>query len=313
MDWPELHRLPLDAIDTDRTWSLHQDLDQSIDAALLASVQKYGPLRAPLVRRSRRSGSGYQVICGAARLQALRAVTADQVFCLVLGPALEPRDMLILAARDQAENGVLSPIETARLALLATTHAGDDAPAILAAHTAIKNSGQRRRIVRLLDLEPPLRQAIHAGSMSTKTGLLLADLPTHDRLFLGRLFTALALNDNKQQRLIEHCRIITAREYCSFQDLFQARYRYCLDLDHRRVNLPQLTNRLLDEIYHHSHPLLTEARQLFADRVKSLHLPSQCTVIPSTSFEYDRVTLSIEFDSLDDLAARLPSLKDQLS
>lgn len=311
MDWPELHRLPLDAIDTDRSWSLHQDLKQSIDAALLASVQRYGILRAPLVRRSGRDS--YQVICGAARLQALRAVAADQAFCLVLDPALEPRDLLTLAARDQAENGMLSPIETARLALLAATFAGDDAPALLAAHTTIKNSGQRRRIVRLLDLEPPLRQSVHAGTMSTKTGLLLADLPADERIFLGHLFARLTLNDNKQQRVIEYGRIITVREHCSFQDLFRARYRYCLELDHRRDNIPQLTNRLLDELYRHSHPLITEARQQFADRVKSLHLPAQCTVIPSTSFEYDRVTLSIEFDSLDDLATRLPSLKDHLT
>jgi hypothetical protein len=311
MDWPKTHRVPLDAINVGMDWSLHQDLDQSIDDALLASIQRFGIIRPLLVRQSNRNG--YQVICGAARLRVLHALTADQALCLVLDPALENRDLLILAARDQSETGAtLSPIETARLALLATTLAGDDAPAILAAHTSIKNSGHLRRIVRLLDLEPPLRQAIHTGTLSAKTGLLLSALPPDDRLFLGRLFAALTLNDNKQQRVIEHGLIITVREQCSFQDLFRSRYPYCLDIGHRQTNLPQLTNRLLDEIYRHSHPSITEARQVFADRLKSLRLPPRCTVTPSTSFEYDRVTLSVEFDSLDDLATRLPALKDHL-
>ena len=311
MEWPEAHRIPLGAIDTDKSWSLHQDLDQSIDDVLLASVQRFGIIRPPLVRQSNRDG--YHVICGVARLRALRALTADRALCLVLDPALENRDLLVLAARDQSDSGALSPIEAARLALLAATLAGDDAPAILAAHTSIKNSGHRQRIVRLLALESPLRQAIHTGAMSAKTGLLLAALPADDRLFLARLFAALALNDNKQQRVIECGRIITVREQCSFQDLFRCRFAYCLDLQHRQVNLPQLTNRLLDEIYRHSHPTITQARQDFAERLKSLHLPPHCTVSPSTSFEYDRVTLSIEFDSLDDLTTRWPDLKDHLA
>lgn len=311
MEWPEAHRIPLGAIDTDKSWSLHQDLDQSIDDVLLASVQKFGIIRPLLVRQSNRDG--YRVICGVARLRALRALTAERALCLVLDPALENRDLLVLAAKDQSDSGALSPIETARLALLAATLAGDDAPAILAAHTSIKNSGHRQRIVRLLALESPLRQAIHTGAMSAKTGLLLAALPADDRLFLARLFAALALNDNKQQRVIECGRIITVREQCSFQDLFRCRFAYCLDLEHRQVNLPQLTNRLLDEIYRHSHPTITRARQDFAERLKSLYLPPHCTVSPSTSFEYDRVTLSIEFDSLDDLATRWPDLKDHLA
>lgn len=310
MDWPELHRLPLDAITAETPWSLHQDLDQSIDATLLASIRRYGILRPPLVRRSGRNT--YHVIYGAARLRALRAVTAGEAFCLVVDPTAEQRELLVLAAGDQAESGPLSPIETARLALLATRFAGDDAATLLAAHTSIKNSGQRQRIIRLLDLEPPLRQAVHAGVIATKTGLLLADLCTDDRLFLGRLFSTLALNDNKQQRVIEYGRIMTVREQCSFQDLFHASYRYCLDLDHRRDNLPQVTNRLLDELYRDSHPAITEARQQFADRVKSLQLPPRTSVTPSTSFEYDRVSLSIEFDTLDDMATRLPALKDLL-
>ncbi|MDX9897227.1 MAG: ParB/Srx family N-terminal domain-containing protein [Desulfofustis sp.] len=302
------HTLALSAIDPDHRWSLHQDLSQSPDGRFLARVRAYGILRPPLVQKIDRDR--YRLICGSLRLQALEQLAKHETTCLVLTPSLSLPQLLDIVARDQGERGLLTPIEAARLVLLAHENTGDDAE-LWHSVTGIANRGHLLRLPRLLKLEPRLREQIHRGVISARTGLLLTSLTGDDRLFLGDLFEQLEINDNKQQRVIDWSRIIATTEELSLRDLFADRYGFCVAVD-SSANRPQIVQRLLQDLQRHSHPRLSRAQREFEDRLAALHLPHHCRVTPGTSFETDRVTLSVDFPSLDHLEALWPSLQARL-
>lgn len=298
------HTLPLTAIDPDHRWSLHQDLPQSPDEHFLARVKTYGILRPPLVQQLDRHR--YQLICGSLRLKALELLDRRETTCLVLAPSVSFSQLLDIVARDQADRGLLTPIEAARLILMARENNNDDAE-LWYSVTGVANRGHLMRLPHLLKLDPHLREQIHRGVISARTGLLLTSLAGEDRLFLGDLFEQLEINDNKQQRVIDWGRIIATTENRSLRDLFADRYGYCLALD-SSANRPQIVQRLLQDLKRHSHPRLSRAQREFEERLAALHLPRHCRVTPGTSFESDRVTLSVDLPSLDRLEALWPSL-----
>ncbi|WP_284153803.1 ParB/RepB/Spo0J family partition protein [Desulfofustis limnaeus] len=300
--------LPLTAIDPDRRWSLHQDLTQSPDGQFLARVKTYGILRPPLVQQL--DQHRYQLVCGSLRLKALELLDRRETTCLVLAPSLSFSQLLDIVARDQADRGLLTPIEAARLILMSRENTTDDAE-LWHRVTGVANRGHLMRLPHLLKLEPHLREQIHRGVISARTGLLLTSLASDDRLFLGELFEQLEINDNKQQRVIDWVRIIATTENRSFRELFTDRYGYCVALD-SSANRPQIVQRLLQDLQRHSHPRLSRAQREFEERLTALHLPHHCRVTPGTSFESDRVTLSVDLPSLDRLEALWPSLQSLL-
>ncbi|MDX9895645.1 MAG: hypothetical protein RBS34_09385 [Desulfofustis sp.] len=57
---------------------------------------------------------------------------------------------------------------------------------------------------------------------------------------------------------------------------------------------------------------MSRAQREIEERLTALHLPHHCRVTPGTSFESDRVTLSVDLPSLDRLEALWPSLQSLL-
>lgn len=164
-----------------------------------------------------------------------------------------------------------------------------------------------QRFIPFLDLELPVREAIHNGTISDKTAYELCNMPAGDRLFLVSFFTQLSLNSNKQRRLLELARIVATREKTSLQELLEG---YLDDVsDHEeKTNIPQTVSTLMRVLFEKSHPMSCAADHNFAEQVKQFQFPAHISVHHSQSFERNNVSLEINFDNLDKLAEKADTI-----
>lgn len=302
--------VPLETIlnsDIDR-FSLHKDLSMNLSADFLCSIKRYGLFHPPVVMKT---GNGYQLICGRRRIQALLETGSDpSPLCRVVNIS-GPSDLLTTILEDQRLSGPLSVIMIARLLKLTETLIPRESRNTLIEQLDIGSYAQLQRLLPLLNLEQPIRDAIHRGSISDKVGLILCSIAPQDRLFLCHLFLELSLNKNKQKRLLDMCQILISQKGGTYKKLFQNDFRDFLP-ENIRSNIPQTAGNLLKCLYEASHPLSTHAEKVFNDRKNDLGLPASCSVSHSPAFEKDRVTLSIEFDNLDEMTRIWQKIKHQL-
>ena len=276
-------------------WSLHQDISIELDNDLIESIDHLGLLRPPIVRPGQ---DGYELICGARRLDALRQLRHGPTMpCSVLGDQVQGEDFLLVVAEDQIHTGPLSSIEASRLIALHSQCCTQPNHELLMRATSTSSTTQRNRLHSLLQLEEPIRTSIHHGGISTKTGLSLVSLPSAERLFIYELFTRLSLNANKQRRFLELVQIITAAKGCTIAELITDHFA---ELCQGHIeNIPQKTHQLMKHLYELSHPGISLAKEEFLKQVSEINLPKNCKAIPSPAFEKDRITLEVAFDDFN--------------
>lgn len=273
-------------------WSLHQDISIDLDDELIGSIVHLGLLRPPIVRNGQ---DGYELICGARRLEVLRQFPHPPgINCSVLSNQAKEEDLLLLVAEDQIQSGPLTPIEAARFIALFNKRCGQSNHKLLSSATSTTSTTQRNRLLSLLQLEEPIRTSIHHGEISTKAGLSFVSLPSAERLFTHDLFVRLSLNGNKQHRFMELIQIITNSESCTIEEFITCHFP---ELCKGPIgNAPQQAQRLMKQLYERSHPGINRAKEEFIRRVSEMNLPKNCRITPSHSFEKDKVTLEVEFD-----------------
>ncbi|MEE4166033.1 MAG: ParB N-terminal domain-containing protein, partial [Desulfocapsaceae bacterium] len=285
----------LDA-DGDR-FSLHRDLDSTPSPELVNSVKRHGLLHPPIVMKT---GDGYQVVCGRYRIQALLTIKSHQdVLCRVIEP-VDKETFLSIILEDQRLCGPLSAIMTARFVKLVDRLVPESAGDDIIKQCNIGPCGQVRRLLPLLTLEESIRQAIHHGSVSDRTGLILCSMTPEDRIFFCDLFMALGLNKNKQRQLVDMCRVLTVHTGKSIKNLFHEDFSEFLPKN-LPANTPQAAARLMRAVHEASHPLSSEAEKHFHEQKKGLGLPANCSLSHSPAFEKDQVTLSIDFINIAEM------------
>ena len=307
----QLQRIRVDSIVCEKTWSLHQDLPPELEPDFVASIQRFGILHPPVLRRL--DQSAFEPVCGTRRLRAaVELLDQQSIDCLILPPDTDVADILRLVFEDQS--GLpLSPIQIGRFRLLCRDHLDGRQAAEIAREAALGSQGQLDRLAGLIELEEELRSALHCGTLSVAAGLELKNLDKKERLLLLELFTKLGLNHNKQRRVIEMGRSVMALENMgSFVELLA---EFCPDLAAGAAidNPPQAANRLLHELGRRSSPMSTDAEQRFATLVAELDLPDNWALKHAKSFEQDSVTLEIRFNDIQEFRDRWETLKDRLA
>ena len=296
--------IPLDSIRDLNSWSLHQDLSDVEQTELLKSIEKFGILRPPVVQEV---PGGFKLICGRKRVAATKnAHPKNDVFCRIIPATVQYDYLLKLILEDQRLSGPLSVIMRARFISLCNEFLPAETITEITTDNDISYT-KSKRLLPFLSLELPIRDAIHHGNISEKTGFEFLKLNQEDRLFLTDLFKNLHLNSNKQKNLIEMSQIIIAQENLSFKKLFTQHFNNVLEID-EKINIPQTVNNLLRNLFEKSHPLTSSAEKEFTDRVKILKLPARCSVEHSPSFEKDSISLKIEFKDIDKLEAKRQEL-----
>lgn len=292
-------KIPLKAISGDFHWSLHQDLSDRLPTALVRSITQHGLLHPPIARRM--NHGSVEIVCGSRRVQVLREISADaEIGCLLVDSDLHTFDLLQLVVTDQLTGGPLTAIETARFISLCRTWIPQQAGKIIESATGVSGESRCAQFLTLLDLEPSVKEAVHRGLISPQVAASLLSMPQSDRLFLTDLFARLSLNKNKQRRLIDLAQIIAATDNCSLETLLARDYP---ELSQPSLdNIPQTTNRLLQDLYERSHPLSSAAQKQFLRQSAALNLPHNCSLSHSPAFEQEWVRLSIEFSQFNDFA-----------
>jgi ParB/RepB/Spo0J family partition protein len=305
-----LQSIALQQIDPSYRWSLHQDLSEVLDPNFVDSIRKFGLLHPPIIRKS---SDSYELICGARRVEAVKRIAEQQdIHCLVLDQSISEVEILLLVTEEQHLHAPLTPIESARLITLCSQFCAhsETASILIYSKTNTRNEFQRNKIVKLLELEEPIRTNIHTGVISLKTAFALAEMSRSDRLTLYDIFIKLALNSNKQRRIIDLCMIIATSQQYSISEFLSVTYP---ELQQKTIdNVPQSVNRLLHDLYKCSHPLSSHVEKQFAEKIKKLRLPQSCSLSHSPAFEQDSVTLGIEFKTIDELTRIWPKIKDHL-
>ncbi len=305
---PVPESLDLQTISPVFQWSLHQDISDEPGADFIESVNRFGLLRPVIVRRGT---AGHELICGAKRYLAVRRRSGcGRMTVFVVDETVQVQELLPLIAEDQKHTGPLSPIETARLLSLCEQCDPPLEKHLVQSLTGITHAAQGKQLLSLLQLEEPIRTAIHHGRTAVRTGLLLLNQPASERQFLFDLCCRLSLNSNKQLRLLELSQIIAVADNCSISEVFIRNYPEVCDgtVD----NAPQTSGRLMNRLFQLSHPHLTQAKRAFQQRVASLDLPESCHLTPSPAFEQDTVRFEAEFKNFETFASIWKQLKNLL-
>lgn len=286
-------------------YSLHQDLSRELPVDFITSIKRFGVLHPPLVSKNNK---GYTVVCGCRRIQALSEIGGiTAVACRVIEQS-GPSDLLAVILEDQQLYGPLSVIMITRFYKLVDSLVPKSSGKKLFGQFNIGSYDHIRRYLPLLKLEQPIIDDIHLGRISDKVALFLCSITPQDRIFLCNLFRRLSLNKNRQRRLLEMARIIIAQRGGTYRTLFEKEYPDVLDT-HDQSNIPQRVAQLFRVLHEASHPLSCEAEQNFKIMTANLNLPARCTLSHSHSFETDSVTLSIDFETFNQMVESWARIK----
>ncbi|MBT8360572.1 MAG: hypothetical protein KJO32_06425 [Deltaproteobacteria bacterium] len=273
---------------------------------LSESIRTYGILRPLIVIKQR--DTVFELLCGRQRYQVWKNdLHKDRIVCHVLQPPLQTISLLRLIFEDQRLSGLLSAVEKAQFSALCQELLTPEELSKLFELLKLGNLGYLQRITRLLTLERPILDALHAGRLSEKVGFELITMSAEDRFQLYTLFDKLSLNNNKQRRLISYMRTLCSREKSTMSDYLQKNYGE-LTRAAAIENAPQAGLNLLNDLQKRCMPMSSRAEKEFQDQVSQLKLPTTCSVEHSPAFEKDAVTLSISFENLADLTQKAPIL-----
>ncbi len=136
-----------------------KEFDEAGLDELASSIKHHGVLQPLLVRETRK---GYQLIAGERRWRAAKRAELSTVPCRIM--ELDDRSVCEAAIEENLKRRDLNPLEKAEAFKEYLTHFGSTIEE-LAKHLSMSRSAVSNTL-RLLDLAPPVREALKAGVIS---------------------------------------------------------------------------------------------------------------------------------------------------
>jgi len=271
--------------------------------ALTRTIARFGLLHPPILVNSQ---GRLVVVRGHDRLQALIQASAPRsVNAFLLKNDSEPAILEAGLAELLAKRRP-TPTEAARFVALMAQHLSTDR---VAANylTMLGQETSPYRVKQLLEiagLEEPLLAALHQGRLDEEAAGGLTRFPFADRLILFEVIEQCGLSRNNQRKLLESVSAITRREGITVRTLIQEEsVRAILDQD--PPNPPQQATALMRLLRRRLLPRLSEAEEEFHRFKERLRLPRGVDILPSRSFEDDRVHLTVSFEDRRELETRI--------
>ncbi len=297
----------------DTTYTLSPLPEEPLTQDFIDSITRVNALLHPPILQ-KRSQKPYLIIAGRRRLVAAREILKlHACHCLILPQDIGDENLFTILLTDATSKRDLTPIEQAIFLDKARTALDD----IRAAHLFLPgfglapHSSQIQKIIRLLDLEKPIQEAIHRGLLDDSTARELLNLPFRDRMVLFELITDLSLSKSNQRKLTQSCRELASRSRSSITDLL-ATPEILEILDNSDANIPQKTAKLMARIQNMRLPRYSKAEKDFHTFVASLGLPRGTQLTHSSFFEKDLLTLTTTFPDRESFLKAWPALRDAL-
>jgi ParB-like chromosome segregation protein Spo0J len=294
-------------------YTTHPFLDSNcIDLNLGHSLSRCGVLTPPILLEQQKDN--YDIICGRRRLRYLEEQLQQESCCCRIFSSSTPFDhILAVLVEDQHAAAPLSIMEQACFVELCHRLL-DDNKAVESYLKTLPNG----RITKgtsflrpLLQLEENAQKMLHEGVIAEKIITPLLQLNDDDRLVFQEIVTTVQPGGNNQKKLIVALNDIVKREkitlaaFCNEPDVKAA-------LNDEGLTTQQKCATLVEIVTRRRQPQLSAAQHLFSERVKALHLPKNCELSHSPSFERDEVTLSLRFSGFDDLEKHWPEIRTKV-
>lgn len=156
-----------------------QILDEAAIEELAASMKEHGVIQALIVRRD---GPGYQLVAGERRLRAAIKAGLDKIPVVV--KSLSDREAMELSLVENLQREDLGPIEEAEAYKRLSEEFGLTQEQI--AQRVGKSRSDVANTMRLLRLEPEIKQLINEGKISGGHGRALVGLPREQQLVVAK-------------------------------------------------------------------------------------------------------------------------------
>ncbi len=277
---------------------------------LARAIDLAGLLNPPVLAKVPEQDS-YRIVSGFLRIQALRTLGCKEIPARVLEPSCNDLQALELALCDNMGHRPLNSVEQAGavkrlLGYLPEKRVVDCWLPLLGLRPSAKAF---ESCLRIDSLERPLKQALAAGTISSRSAAELAGLSPADRLTLFRLFSDVHLSTSKQAEIIETCKDLVRRDGTDIPALLGAEKITDIlsdpnrDRSHKGEQVRQLLRRC-------RYPRLTKKEEQFSALQKKLPRAGNVRLVHPQSFEGNTYHLEIAFSQPGSLTEAAETVRD---
>lgn len=269
--------------------------------SLLNSIPQVGLLQPPAVWRN---AAGLVVVSGFRRIRACRQLGIHTVPARRIADDQQPLDCLRMAVFENTSQRPLNLVEMAR-AICRVKRCCPPGRKITDELVLLGLPASRKmvhKLDQLIRLGPDLQHAVVDGWVSLNTALEIGTLERMDQSAVHAIFACLRMSVSKQKEILALTRDIAGRDRKSIHDVLQSdRMRAIVDDDQFDRN--QKTAMIRRHLKKVRYPHLTQTETQYNEAVKALKLGPRMRIDPPAHFEGTTYTLSLRFESRDDLEA----------
>jgi ParB family chromosome partitioning protein len=274
------------------------------------SLMRLGLLAAPLLITG---AHGFAIVSGFRRVAACRRLGWEAIAARVLP---EHTPVYACALRAVAENSLQRPlnlIETSRALALLARHApgGSPPPEDAAALGLPTHAGLAAKLMSLCRTPAEVQEAVLEEAVSFAMACELGSMPVGEAAAFARLFRLLKTSLNKQREIVTLASEIALREGCDPRavlcDPELEGIQAAVELDRN-----EKTRRIRRRLRQRRFPALLAVEEAFQSLRQRLKLGENLQLAPPRDFEGTRFTLTLSFDSMEEVG-RLRAKLDDLS
>lgn len=291
--------IQLQDIENNRLYDIHPFLnDAQLNGDIAQSIQLIGLLTPPVI--TEKSEGKYEIICGRQRIRFCRSLERKSCYCQLLEKQCSAETILTIILEDQFANGPLTIIEQACFIKICKQLI----PENKRQHSFLKGllpgriTKGNHYLTPLVELDNSIQSAIHHGTVSEKILTELLCFSDDDQKILLSLIESLHIGGNNQKKFIVQLHDILKRNNLSLH-AFIGDEKIQKILLSTELERSEKVSRLLEYTGSLYHPLLTSHRESFVKQLNTLKLPENVSIVPTSSFEKDDVTMSVRFRSLE--------------
>ncbi len=288
MDFMETRNCRLSEIDfTDRSFPFSFG---EISQKLIESIKQVGLLQPPLLQAA---ATGYKIVCGRRRLEALRQSGVDDVVVNFFAvPAGQIKELFRRALWENLAQREFNPVEAADIYNKALEIFSEE-ELRREIKPALKIPGRERfhkRYLAITGFSAELRELLAAGIIDLESVDLINGWNDSELGALIELIAETGLRRNKLREVINRLDDLARRDRVSPCEPLAAACASVRDSD-GKIDINALRNQLKVKLYPH----LTTAREKFAGKLEKLSLPADIRLESPPDFEGGEYRLSFSF------------------
>ena len=272
--------------------------------ALERSIARCGLLN-PLLLAPRQHGTGYRVVCGVLRAQALAALGRTTCTARVAGSDVPESLLLLVALSDNAAHRRCNAVEKARAAALLMAHYPEsEAVRLCAELTGVPPTMTACRQYRdLAAADARLHELLLAEQVTIDTAFALCAMTHEDRACFMRLFSIARFSARKQDEIVEMCADISRRDAVPLRHALEhPDVRHCMEAP-SAGNAAQTAEQVRRCLRLQRFPRLAQRERKVQETIRRLRMPAGITLEPPPYFEGGRWRCVVQVAAPGDVRA----------